>query len=360
MSTHSIKKQLRGLRAVTPSPAWQAARRDVLLKQIQSQMGTSEVPQEGAWVRISGAFTTFRVGFDGLMTTMAARSATVAVLLVAVFLGSSGYLVAAADRSLPGERLYSVKTGIEDARLALARAPKDKVKLQVEFAARRLEELNSLASIENSDERIAAVVSRFETSVASASSAVSQLAKEGEDRVAVAKLVDDRITEYQHSLQVTAEAADKKEFTARVDKALALVNRAGTEALKVIVETPEASKDDVAKKLDDKIKLAEETLKKADEKLAGGAKGAITDKAKSQSSDAKENLAVAKRKVVEGDYKAAIKILANIEDMVSSVSDSAEAAEEASTEIPGEVKGETNEGEPQETTETPAAEVLKQ
>lgn len=335
MTTHYLKKNLRQLKAIVPNADWQSARRDLLLQQIQAQTQIKVAPVLTTWERVKANVATFESGLSGVLSAIAARSITVGVLLFVMLFGTSGYLVAAADKSLPGESLYSLKTTVEEARLAFARTPKARIKLQVEFADRRLSELSRLAKVQGAELRIATLVTQFESSVSRASSDVSKLSESAPSAGAdVAKLVDDRISMYQHSLKEAGEGSNA-DVSKRVSKALAVVSKAGTDALKVIVEDSTVQpSEEIAKKLDDKIKLAEEALVRADAKLAGGAKGPTTDVAKTKSSDAKDNLAVAKKKVIEGDYRAAITILSNVEDIVIEVTDS---ADEAAGE--GEVKG---------------------
>ena len=309
------------------------------MQQIRSQSSLAVAPTLGA--RLRGWVSRVEMGFSSTVSLIASRSVTMALLVIALVLSSGGYLVAAADHSLPGDQLYNIKIAVEDARLAMARSPKEKVKLQVAFADRRLEELNLLSRTVGADQRMAGLVTRFESSVTSASWTVSELsAHSSNDGLEVAKIVDDKIAEYQHSLQQTGASVSSQDVSRRVDKALVTVNKAGTQALKVIVDENSSPKDEVARKLDDKIQNVEDTLKIADAKLAGGAKGPTGDKARDQSSAAKENLTVAKQKIVEGDYKAAINILENVEDIVNQVTDSANSVAPPD----GQVKGETDVG----------------
>jgi len=64
-----------------------------------------------------------------------------ALVLVAIFLfGGAGMTVYASQSALPGEALYSVKTGMEQTQVSLARDAAEKARLNLAFAERRLDE----------------------------------------------------------------------------------------------------------------------------------------------------------------------------------------------------------------------------
>ncbi len=66
------------------------------------------------------------------------------VLIVSLALGGTGAAVYAAQDDLPTEPLYGVKTLSEDVRLGLTGNPEAQVKLSLEFANRRMGEIESL------------------------------------------------------------------------------------------------------------------------------------------------------------------------------------------------------------------------
>jgi hypothetical protein len=89
-----------------------------------------------------------------------------ASLAVVLFLlaGTTGVALASAD-ALPGDPLYAVKRGIEDARLALTGAPAAQAALLEEYAGRRLTEAEVLVG-EGDDEASQAVLEAYEETVA--------------------------------------------------------------------------------------------------------------------------------------------------------------------------------------------------
>ncbi len=72
--------------------------------------------------------------------------ALVAILLVLVLVTASSFTVYAAQSSLPGDPLYTIKSASEDVRLSLTFSTKAKLDLTLDFTNRRLNEINTLVS----------------------------------------------------------------------------------------------------------------------------------------------------------------------------------------------------------------------
>lgn len=329
---HNLRKQLRQFSKVQPSPNWLAARRSVLINQITSQVAEREA--DGLFHRVRMFIWSIEAGVAGLFNGIAARGTAVAALFLALTLGGSGYVLAAADNSLPGESLYPVKLAIEDARISMARSQKDKVALEVEFASRRLQEVKTLAETKDLDVTHATVlVAQFQNNLTKFSDTTNELSKTSPQNGAeVAKILDGKLEDYKHTLAstTTADPVFKKELS----RAISSVSRTQTQALKVIVEESEAPDQAVVDKIADKIRLAEESLREADAKLAdenlfdgGGTKGTSSiNEVREQSAVAKVNLAEARQKVDAGDYRAAVGIIDQIEDLVYEVEEAVDEA----------------------------------
>ncbi|MBE3038258.1 MAG: hypothetical protein IMZ62_05555 [Chloroflexi bacterium] len=73
-------------------------------------------------------------------------AAAAVFMAIALILGSGGAVVYASQDSLPGQALYPVKLFSEDIRLKLANDPPSQLQLNLEFANRRLDEIDRLAS----------------------------------------------------------------------------------------------------------------------------------------------------------------------------------------------------------------------
>ncbi len=74
------------------------------------------------------------------------RLALGAALLVVLLFALSGGLAYAAQSALPGEPLYPSKTAVEQLQLALVQSKTDRAGLELEFAGRRVDEIQTLAT----------------------------------------------------------------------------------------------------------------------------------------------------------------------------------------------------------------------
>jgi hypothetical protein len=70
----------------------------------------------------------------------------IAVIMVVIFLVGSSITVYAAQSSLPGEPLYTIKSISEDVRLSMAFSPKAKLDLTLTYTSRRVSEISNLVS----------------------------------------------------------------------------------------------------------------------------------------------------------------------------------------------------------------------
>lgn len=87
------------------------------------------------------------ISFFQLRPTSALVKAMVATLIVLVILVGSSFTVYAAQSSLPGETLYTVKAWSEDIRLSMTTTTQAKLDLILTYTNRRADEINRLAVI---------------------------------------------------------------------------------------------------------------------------------------------------------------------------------------------------------------------
>lgn len=91
-----------------------------------------------------------------------------AVTLTLFFLVTTGVVTArAADAALPGDVLYPIKTGLEQARLAITTSPPERLNLYLKYADRRLQEADQLLEVGRYSD-VARVVGELEANVRSA------------------------------------------------------------------------------------------------------------------------------------------------------------------------------------------------
>jgi len=112
------------------------------------------------------------------------QTAAIAIVVVALLFGGAGITVAAASNSLPGDRLYAVKSGIEKARVQLAGETEDKVQLNLQYAQMRLEEIESLIA-QGRFSDIGEAVKSYEQYIQRALSELGQLSQSDPERAQI-------------------------------------------------------------------------------------------------------------------------------------------------------------------------------
>jgi hypothetical protein len=120
--------------AVEPRPGYVRASRARLLERIGQAGAAAPVSW---WERLGGMFVGRRY---------ATQLAVVVVMLACLVLGSSG-IAYASQGTLPGDTLYPVKLGLEQAELLVNQDPVDEVRLHLQFSQNRLDEIEQLVKL---------------------------------------------------------------------------------------------------------------------------------------------------------------------------------------------------------------------
>src|SRR3989344_5950457 len=131
-SLRSLRDRKRG---ITPDAAWVLTTRETLLMQVRNAMPTPDMASQRGFAALTQLYQRLVQRVRG--TVLAVMS------VIGVVLGGSIASVSAAEQSLPGDTLYSVKLVTEQARLAFA-GTTDKIKLKAAFTMRRVEELQAV------------------------------------------------------------------------------------------------------------------------------------------------------------------------------------------------------------------------
>ncbi|MFA5954735.1 MAG: DUF5667 domain-containing protein [Patescibacteria group bacterium] len=307
MTNSQLTKNLQAVKSqLAPKSEWLSSSREALLRRIRQDVAMEPSFSVVERARIIG--WNVEALFTDVFSAGTRRTLAAGLLALIFTVGTGSYVVTAANGSVPGEPLYNLKIAVESARLALTRTPQQRVALEVDFAGRRLGEATVLTQQKGGAvPQIAELVGQFQnklTEVAAKASEVSE--SQPNQGIEIARIVDARLDDYVHALETT-KSAGSPELSSSVGKAIAAVNRAETETLKVIAEKNPGDTS-VASRLDQKIKVAENNLDIAS--AASGAKGNL---------EAKANLKEAKEKIVSGDYLAAIAIIKKVEDVVYSL-----------------------------------------
>ena len=134
-------------------------------------------------------------------------SVLLAVALLLLFSGGAGVTALAARSALPGDALYPVKTSLEDTRVTLTNSSARQVDLQLEFAQRRLNEIEALiAQGRYADVEIA--TREFNLHIQSALASLENLASVDPVRgAALAAKITSDLTRYAQALSGMTENA---------------------------------------------------------------------------------------------------------------------------------------------------------
>lgn len=236
---HTRLQSLRSTeRRITPDAVWVRATRATLLMQVGNTLPTSRVSRTQRAREIVRHF--FTVNVNGLIRKplMAALSTFI------VLTGGSIMSVSAAERSLPGDFLYSLKLATEQARLAWVSSKEEKLKLKTEFTGRRVTELKAVALTEKNDERVKQVTEILKSDLNTLKEQLGDMKKDATSANAVvaAKLVDQKTNEVIAALQET-KTNMSPETKAKMTEAQSVAADTGVKAIEVLVEKHQESND---------------------------------------------------------------------------------------------------------------------
>jgi DNA repair exonuclease SbcCD ATPase subunit len=171
-------------------------------------------------------------------------------------------------KSLPGQFLYPLKIVFEKARIALALKEGDKVELEVEYATRRLDELEQIIQKEEPEEVIK-TVANFQEKLNTVKSALETIDETYpvSKAIKIAKKVDQKTREFEDVLDKTEKNLPEKELKKKIKEVKEVVDKTNTQALKVMVEC-QIEEEEILPRIEDKIEKIEETLERPEVKKA--------------------------------------------------------------------------------------------
>ena len=166
---------------------------------------------------------TYSVSISYRWLAIAHRPVAAALVLVMIFGSSVSY---AAENSLPGDALYSVKTYVnEPARVALATNAEAKAEVQIELAERRIEEAAILAAEGRLDDDTEnELTSRFETHAAAAAEHMEAADDEDDGAsIELASRFETRLAAHEEIL-MEVENSDDREHSPRLAEAIRMAS----------------------------------------------------------------------------------------------------------------------------------------
>ncbi|MCU0489467.1 MAG: DUF5667 domain-containing protein [Anaerolineales bacterium] len=135
------------------------------------------------------------------------RLIVVILAAVVILAGAIGVTRAAAQSAIPGDALYPVKTGLEQTRLSLASDAGVRAEMKMEFAEKRLDEIQKLIQ-EGRYQEVNAAVLAFESEINGAILELGTLAEIDPTRAAaIAKVITSALTRYAQALSALAASA---------------------------------------------------------------------------------------------------------------------------------------------------------
>jgi len=312
MTNHELKSTLRKLsrRTGTLPAEWKLRNREILLMQIRNSVASERPRLLPAHIRLFLHLfvPTHRIG-------VFAKSAFSFVLVVGVVLGSWITTGSAAVGTLPGDLLYPWKLISEAAQVALAPDAATRVKLHVDFAEHRLEELTRLPgrASRNTNEYVRVTANRFGNEVRAVNKNLDDLRSSNSGTmVAVVEVVDRKMAEYDRLLAMTKPQLSQPS-SAAVFEAGNLIDEAGAKAVEVMAQKHaegmvSASESLVARKVGERIRRVSER--------ATVVRGELTQLVNSGGSAATSSLAAANQ--VEGSLAEA-KVLLGKKEFVAAL-----------------------------------------
>lgn len=239
MRSRDIKNQIKSLQGIGVSPEWKASQRDLLLSQIRGQMPEGYSSGQKAKNNAAFSWEVFRFVTPAFVFRPVGAIA-IALLLV---VGGSAASVSA-GKSLPGDMLYPVKIATERAQLTFTRSSETKAHLQIEFAQRRIEELQKIAiDPQRADRQIEKTVLRAQRSFENAQEALAVLGENDigqEEMVLIAKVIEEKSDELGDAVVSLQEGMeDSSQVAALLDQ----IEETSVAALSTMVEGQDEKAD---------------------------------------------------------------------------------------------------------------------
>lgn len=217
---------------------------------------------------------TLAAAYPGLLK-LARGPVLVVLMVVAVLFGGSFASVRAAERSLPGDALYTLKLVTEQTRIALTGSKQEKVKLKIAFTKRRVEDLRTILSDEEEtrkDERVNKAADILKQDLNTIKEQIADVRKESgkdaaRDVAETAKVIDREVVEVVRQLRETRQEALTATTKKKVADAEAQAADVGIQVLEVLVAVSKeeeakdiVTEDDIGASLEQHAEVAKATV----------------------------------------------------------------------------------------------------
>ena len=272
MSHYQLLKKIKTIRSlahrIKPDADWVLATRSTLLMQVKNTLPVSALEKKSMVKEWFKFFTPFFSFGKWLRTPVF----SVIGILLALF-GGSLLSVSAAERSIPGDLLYSVKLATEQARLALAKNPQERVMLKTEFTGRRVDEMKQVvtASVSDRKDRVIQTAEALKQDMHTLKQQLGEMQNQSSPEAVkeTAKIVDQKTNAVVQALQESKGDMTPEE-KAKVTEAQVAASDTSVKAIEVMVDTHKTAGDVVTDQdVTDILKTHNETMIKTMAQSAG-------------------------------------------------------------------------------------------
>jgi len=178
MTEHNLEDKIKLLRQIKPDKEWKESTRAFLLSKMRGdeRILADEADESRSLVGLIGRIGRISpIGRIGQISRL--RPAMAAALVVIFTITGCAYGLNISKRSLPGDMFWNVKVSLEKAQVTFS-SPEGKVKLETEFAGKRLEELK-IVSLEEKPKAVAQAVENFKIHISEAKEGIRELENRG-------------------------------------------------------------------------------------------------------------------------------------------------------------------------------------
>lgn len=269
MTNNDLVNKIKRLEAIEPSETWLSSNREFLLKYIELDESKRKEVRAG-FVSDSSAI---RSRIASVLVIFQNRMFAGAVAMAAIFILTGNFVAIEAEKSLPGDALYSVKTFMEKTELALASNDDKRIELNFELTERRLNEFSAVAAkkdVNSGEVKTAADNLKNQLKVAAQELDTVKNTATPQKAVTVAKIADTKTAAYAKKLnEVKKDLSDNKQ--AQVTEVAQNIEELSNTALAVLAtnsKTGDISAEDIAIKLKEKIAAAAENIDLVEKNVA--------------------------------------------------------------------------------------------
>lgn len=271
-NTSNIHNTLRSLGTTKPDSAWKESTKQRLMAQLDLHHEAAVPVSLANFVSISIKETLGRLAWQPIGGVL---------IIFGLIVGPGMVTVNAAKGSLPGDALYPVKRSLERARITFALSNTKKAQLEVDLVSNRLHELQRITKEQapgaQRRQNIALVLVELKKDTATVKTRLDSIKNEptstNKEAVELAKIIDQKTTEYQQTLQSAVEDLDEEAVQTtggNIGQALATVQDVAINALDILVtQGPDSEKPLSQEELKTRVQQQLDSLKKSVDSFRG-------------------------------------------------------------------------------------------